>query len=352
MNEPILNWGVLAALFVATAALGAAFTFLFRRYAVTRSVMDIPNSRSSHATPVPRGGGMSIVVLVTVVSLLVGLYWQDRFFLSAGVAGAMVALVGWFDDHKPVRASIRLLIHISAVAAILWQAPDLRFVVMGVEVAGWIAKMASLLIGVWLINLYNFIDGIDGMAGAHAFLVGLWAATLFWLAYIEPGLAMAVTIAGASLGFLFFNWSPARVFMGDGGSGFLGFWFFVLLLYARSVDVTVLLLMPISVLVVDATATLLWRMATGERWYTAHREHVYQKLVRFGFSHRSVTLAYVVISVAATVIAYGLAGTSVGTFQSIAVVTLFLVVGWAGVQWLTTSRLRDKENDGLQTVDE
>ena len=209
-------------------------TGLLRRYALASRLMDMPNARSSHQIPTPRGGGLSIVIVF--LPGLLALSWmgaltQEAMWAIFG-AGAAVALMGFLDDHGHVPARWRLLVHFIGAAWGLYSLgglPPLVFPFPGFSLGshaidlGWAGQLLGLLYLVWLLNLYNFMDGIDGLASIEAITVCLGGALLYLLESGAMGswnapVLLAVTVAG----FLLWNFPPARIFMGDAGSGFLG----------------------------------------------------------------------------------------------------------------------------------
>lgn len=293
----LLGWGV------AAAVLGAWATAGMLRYAIRRDILDHPNERSSHVRPTPRGGGVGIVATVEgllIVAALAGLV-PLRLLAAVGGGGALVAAVGWIDDQRGLSARSRASIHfVAAVWAVAWLhgAPIIS---LGTHVwhAGPLGAILAVIGIVWATNLFNFMDGIDGIAGSEAVVTGLVAAIM--LNAVAPDLAIVfMLVAGASAGFLRWNWMPARIFMGDAGSGFLGFVLAVLALAAQNAQA---LALPLSLVlygafVVDATTTLLRRVLAGERWYGAHRSHAYQRAVQAGASHATVTLGVAVLNAA------------------------------------------------------
>jgi Fuc2NAc and GlcNAc transferase len=278
--------------FVASALL----TALVRRSLLRQKVLDIPNWRSSHTEAVPRGGGVSIVV----VFLLAVLWLAQGSVISFGLGSALVggglliATAGLFDDYFGLSARLRILIHFGAAAWALWNLNGMPPLYLGWATWdwGWIGQLIALVGLVWMVNLYNFMDGIDGIAGVEAVCAsGLGGLLLAWAGL--RGLAEAAeALMGASAGFLVWNWPPAKIFMGDVGSGFLGFVFGVLAI-ASARDRPWLLwpwLILLSVFIVDSTLTLLRRLVTGARWYAAHRSHAYQHAARHWGSHLKVML--------------------------------------------------------------
>lgn len=295
----MLEFLLLAAAFASAVVL----TGWMRGYARRRELVDVPNARSSHQQPTPRGGGISIVAVTLCAILAAAL--AEWVPVRAAVAllggGVLVALVGHLDDRRHVPARWRLLVHLVAAAwviAWLWPLPPLVLPGMELQIGLAGAAVSALWIA-WALNLYNFMDGIDGIAGVEAVSISAGAAALLLL-HNEPGLAFTMAALGAAaLGFLVWNWPPAKVFMGDVGSGFLGFVFGSLALVTHSLDALVpwawLILM--GVFVVDATVTVVRRLLRRERVYEAHRSHAYQRAARRFASHRLVTLSVGLINI-------------------------------------------------------
>ena len=289
-------------LLLAACAITAALTGAVRHYALRRDLLDIPNQRSSHAAPTPRGGGVAVVlVCLAAAALLAGqgvLSPQTAWALLGG--GLLVALVGLLDDLGDVRARWRLLAHLAAAAWLLWWLwPMAPLPLLPGLVLPWNGLLAVIaLIGIaWLINLYNFMDGTDALAATQAITVAAPATMLLSLAG-APGLALfTALVAAAALGFLAWNLPPARIFMGDAGSGFLGFIFAGQALASHAAGAVPIWswLILLGVFIVDATVTLLRRMARGERWYQAHRSHAYQHAAR-AHGHGRVALAVAAIN--------------------------------------------------------
>lgn len=278
-------------------------TWGLRRYALSRSLMDVPNARSSHTVPTPRGGGVAIVLAYLAVLPVVGHYGWLNWPLVIGLmgSGALVAVVGFLDDHGHIAARWRLLAHFSAAAWLLGWLPELpQLALMGTQFdLGVIGYVLAAVMLVWLLNLYNFMDGIDGIASVEAITVCVGGALLYALVGI-PMLAAAPLLLGAAVaGFLVWNFPPARIFMGDAGSGFLGVVLGGLALQAAWVAPQLLWgwLILLGVFVVDATFTLLRRLMRGDKVYEAHRSHAYQYASREYGAHSPVTLAVLAINV-------------------------------------------------------
>ena len=294
----------LAMLGLAGVALVASLgTLLARRVALARGFIDVPNERSSHRIPTPRGGGLAIALTTLSAFAAAGVLGR----LPAGVAlaltagGGAVAAVGWLDDRGGVRPRTRVLVHLAAAAAAVWLLGGFPAANLGLgPLRLGLAGSALALVGiVWAVNFYNFMDGIDGIAGLEAVMVGGAGAIVLWMGG-QGGLSWAAAVvAAASLGFLVWNWAPARVFMGDVGSGLLGFYFGVLAVASENAGAAPASVWGIllGVFVVDATVTLVRRLLGRQRPHEAHRQHAYQRLVSAGWSHRAVCLGVLALNV-------------------------------------------------------
>jgi len=283
---------------VVFAPLVVAFvlTFVMRRVSLARGLLDVPNERSSHATPTPRGGGVAIVIgsLGAFIGLWLLCAVDTNLFIALAGGGLAVAVIGLIDDRRPLPASVRLIVHIAAAAwALTWLAKS-----SGPHLTAAIQLVALLGI-IWTLNLYNFMDGIDGIAASEGVFVSWAGAGLLLLAGGSFGIAaMALAVGAACLGFLIWNWPPARIFMGDVGSAYLGYVIGVLALAgARENAVTLWVWLILgAVFFVDATLTLVRRMFRGERVHQAHRSHAYQWLARRWASHKRVTVAVLAVN--------------------------------------------------------
>jgi len=274
-----------------------------RRYALARSIIDIPNARSSHSIPTPRGGGVAIVVaFLLTLPLLFQLGLVPLAFLVAlGGAGALVALVGFMDDHGHIAARWRLLGHFSAaIWALAWLEGLAPLNLFGMTFdLSWVGHALAVFYLVWILNLYNFMDGIDGIASVEAVSACLGASILYLLSGFTDLIWPPLIMTAAVLGFLFWNFPPAKIFMGDAGSGFLGIALGVMSLQAAWASPTFFWawLILLGVFIVDATVTLTRRFLRGDKVYEAHRSHAYQFASRRYGRHRPVTLAVVALNV-------------------------------------------------------
>ncbi len=284
---------LLVAAFLGTAAL----TWAVRRYALRTNLLDVPNERSSHSSPTPRGGGVAIVaVTLLAIAVLSVTGWARGWPLAAyATGGLLVAGIGYLDDYRHVAARQRLLVHFAAAAGVLLVVGRFPTVpVFGFELdLGLSTSVFAGLFIVWLLNLYNFMDGIDGIAAVEAVTVAGAAAALLWYSGVVDWALLAGLLAAVSLGFLVWNWPPAKIFMGDVGSGFLGFCFgglAVVTFAASALSIWVWLIL-LGTFLVDSTVTLIRRVLRRERVYEAHRTHAYQYASRKFGSHRAVTIA-------------------------------------------------------------
>lgn len=285
------SWTTTLALFVAAAGGAALLTRLAIAYAQRRAMFDLPGQRRNHREPTPRGGGIAIVAVLLVAaiaSMLAGRV-QPGFGIAFCIGLVLVAGIGWLDDHRPLSARVRLLVHFAASAVLVSQLP-----VPGAGGAGIALALVQWLCLATAINFWNFMDGINGLVASQTVWVAACVAVAFAAIGASGAALLALALAAATLGFLPFNLPRARVFMGDVGSGGLGFGCGALLLLAERLSAIPVwsVILIVSALMFDAGLTLAARMLRGRRWYTAHREHLYQWLVRSGASHVRVTLLY------------------------------------------------------------
>jgi Fuc2NAc and GlcNAc transferase len=289
-----MNWFLI--LPIATF-LSLILTALIRRYALSNDLMDIPNSRSSHSSPTPRSGGMAFIISFLLLAPI--LTTSDDFPLPVIWAfwggGIWISIIGFSDDHKHIAARWRLLAHfIGAAWVLIWLGGFPPLLILGLSIdMGWLGHTLAAVYLVWLLNLYNFMDGIDGIASIEAITVCAGAALI--IAPLSPYQSiwlLPLLLAASVLGFLFWNFPPAKIFMGDAGSGFLGLMVGGLSIQATLISphmfwVWVILL---GAFIVDSTLTLFRRLIKGEKIYEAHRSHAYQVASHYLRSHKAVSL--------------------------------------------------------------
>jgi UDP-N-acetylmuramyl pentapeptide phosphotransferase/UDP-N-acetylglucosamine-1-phosphate transferase len=306
MSPLWLGVTALLSLLLAYVSVGA-----LRRWAEQRQLVDRPNERSSHTRPTPRGGGAAIVIVVLVGAAIGWFFnraWPASAFWTWWLGAALVAAISWLDDLRSLSNRLRFGVHALATLLVLWGVGFWHVIslpLLGELHLGWLALPITLLWIIGLTNIYNFMDGIDGLAGGQAVISGiswLWVgmvSELWWVALI------GLLLAAASGGFLGHNWPPAAIFMGDVGSAFLGFTFAVLAVMGNPANpklalVGVVVLWPF---IFDASLTLLRRLCKGENIFQAHRSHFYQRLVIAGQSHQTVTRLYLGLALASAALA-------------------------------------------------
>ncbi len=287
----------LAVIFIVLLASSLTLTGLLRHWLSSRQILDRPNERSAHTTPTPRGGGIAILaVLLPAWALIEPALWP---LLGAGV---ILGAVGWWDDLKGLAPWPRLIVQGLAVGLGLWQ---LGPVTQGLLPAPLDLALAGIA-WLWFVNLFNFMDGIDGIAGVEAVSIGLGLAVIgLWFANFGDLAALAIALVGAALGFLYWNWHPAKLFLGDVGSQSLGYLIgFLLLRTAAQGAWAAALILPLYFLV-DASWTLLRRALAGENIMAAHAQHVYQQAVRRGRQQGQVAGAVLIANMALIAFALG-----------------------------------------------
>ncbi len=275
---------------------------LFRRWSVKKGLLDIPNDRSSHVVPTPRGGGL-VIAIITALAYIAS-SWLFGYNLSYGylIGSFLIVVISTLDDIFSVSVVWRFLVHGIAAGILIYDVghfnpiyipfygQNIHFGIFGVGISAlWI---------IWLINSYNFMDGIDGIAGIQAVVAGLsWLIAASISGF--PGVViMGGVVMSSSAAFLMHNWQPARIFMGDAGSAFLGFTFAAIpLIFANEIKGDTGLVPYLAVLFVwffvfDSIFTFVKRLLNGEKVWHPHRKHIYQKLVIAGLSHQSVSLIY------------------------------------------------------------
>lgn len=272
-----------------------------RRYALGRGLVDRPGPRRSHRRLVARGGGIGLVTVLLSAALLRTL-WADpagaAWPLWAGIAA--LGTLGWIDDHRPLPAGPRLAIQCLVAALAMGHAYPIPSL-LGLPAL--VMLPLTLIALVWLINLWNFMDGADGLASLQTVFSAALFAGWFQFAGHSDLAARALLVAAAAAGFLVWNRPPARIFLGDAGSLALGWaigWLALAGHVAGALPVAVAALF-VAPFVIDATWTLLWRVAVGRRWYTAHRDHAYQRRMRAGATHGRVLAGWLAVNLALVV---------------------------------------------------
>jgi Fuc2NAc and GlcNAc transferase len=295
----VIGWISVAA-FLASYALTAWLLHHTRM----RQIVDRPNPRSSHSTPTPRGGGLSIVT-VTACGVAV-LYAAGMLSLPLTAAlvlgGLSVAAVGFWDDVRSAPVAFRIAVHLGAAVLAVYCLGTASVIRVGDSIVdlGSMGPILGVLAVGWILNLFNFMDGIDGIAASEAACVLFSAAGLgLFVAQCSPIEVAPELVAGAAcLGFLKWNWPPASIFMGDIGSGFLGYVIAVIAIHSSQTSAINFFawLTLGGVFFVDATLTLGRRLVRGERVHQAHRTHAYQWLARRWGSHSRVTVSVIIIN--------------------------------------------------------
>ena len=262
--------------------------------------LDMPNERSSHTVPTPRGGGIAIVITALVSTVV--LYWSGHLPSSVaaalGFGGALVALIGHIDDRRGLSAFLRLFVQVVAASLAVFLLGGVGSLPVGSMVwePGFPGALIAIIGLVWMVNLTNFMDGIDGLAASHAVIVSLSGVVLLWMAGAHLAAGYLLLLAAASAGFLVFNWPPATIFMGDVSSGFLGLVIGIIAIAtAEYVNLWAwgILLTPFMA---DATVTRALRYKLYGDLFGAHRAHVYQRLSRRLGGHQRVVCWFWAIS--------------------------------------------------------
>lgn len=282
--------------------LAFGFTYFMRAYALKKNIIDNPNERSSHSVPTPRGGGVAVVA-----SYLLGLaflMYNQQLVIPVGLtlmaAGFVIALLGFLDDRGHINSMLRLAIHfLVAIGVVISLGGFGEVNVFNGFQLGFVANIIAVLFLVWLLNLYNFMDGINGIASIEAITVTVSMAMLYLLLNVGLNHQILLLLAACVLGFLLWNFPKAKIFMGDACSGFLGLILGILALIALKENLALFCawIICLGLFIVDATFTLIRRVITGHKMYDAHRSHTYQILSRHFNSHTPVTLAVAAINI-------------------------------------------------------
>lgn len=314
--------------------------WIIRHYA-KRHLLDHPNERSLHSAPTPRGGGLAIVIIVLVAGGVAAINSNIVHSLMYLVCGAVIAYLGWRDDVHSLSPRVRFTVQgLVALVSVLglgyFKSVTIPlFGQLQLGVVGWVITFLWII---GLTNAYNFMDGIDGLAGGVAFAGGIGWMVLsvnmentfaFWI---------ALAISASSLGFIFHNWSPAKIFMGDVSSTFLGYTFAVLPLLAadQGGDALMLGTLLMWTIIMDAGVTFIQRAIRRENVLAAHRTHVYQRLVTGGYSHATISFMFIVLTFVAVRL-------TLAWSQGAVIAPVLIIIGLPGV-WVILYRHADELN--------
>ncbi|MFK7864380.1 MAG: glycosyltransferase family 4 protein [Pseudohongiellaceae bacterium] len=279
-----------------------ALTGAFRSVALRTHLLDIPVSRSAHKTPVPVGGGVVLVciLLFAVISLYLSKRMGFPEFMAFGGA-LLIAIVGFVDDIKELPINWRIIPQLACSTWAVWWLggiPEIDFLGFTLSTT-WLLNGLGIIALLWLVNLYNFMDGIDGIAVSELVFVNVMSL-LFVIKFPNSEVFLLSLVSlGAACGFLMWNWAPAKIFMGDVGSGFIGFvigLLAIITLHHGLMTVWTWLIL-LAVFVVDTLVTLFRRFLAGKKWYQGHASHAYQKAAKHFNSHQKVTITVMLINV-------------------------------------------------------
>jgi UDP-N-acetylmuramyl pentapeptide phosphotransferase/UDP-N-acetylglucosamine-1-phosphate transferase len=308
----------------AVSVTGGWLALIYTRRA---GLFDVPNQRSSHTIPTPRGGGIALVGAVVAVA------WQNFTSLVRDSSASLFAvlgtivgltLLGWLDDRRSIRVGIRLCVHLACAAAVALLINEVA-PFQGPANIGWLA-----LWGFWTvasINIVNFMDGVDGMVATQGVVYGMFLFALTPSSTLSG--RFGLILAGACLGFLVWNWAPARMFMGDAGSGPLGLFFVIGGALVLEGTPAALVFLPLFPLFLDALLTLIIRINRGDRITDAHRSHLYQRLANGGWGHARVTSVYAIAASIGALVGFLVRDSSaLAMAGGIAIYTVSTVIGW------------------------
>lgn len=329
-----MDWILLIAAIALSFACVAIGIRPLRRFLIHRAILDLPNFRSSHTEPTPKGAGLVLVPTVLVM-------WVSASFLGlggvpieivapVGIASIVLLFSSWLDDLHDLHVGIRLLIHASAAGVGLLSLPVDSLVFQGL-LPPFADRLATVVLWMWFINLFNFMDGIDGISGVETVLIcgGLIAISTLLPAVSELTVSAAVLL-GATCGFLMWNWHPARIFLGDAGSAPLGFMLGWLLFSLAAHGAWMAALILPAYYLADSGITLAKRVLRKERFWQAHKQHYYQQAVQRGMTHGRVSI---VVFLSGLVLG-GLSLLSLGDYREISIFAALLTV-WIVVRYFS-----------------
>lgn len=276
-----------------------SITYLVRLIALKKNKLDIPNHRSSHKIPTPSGGGLGVVIgfYLALIFLWFNQYLETQYFIAI-LGIIVVVIVGFIDDYRPISAKFRLLIHFISALWICYFIGCLDYEALSITWWQIALSITSIVYLVWLLNLYNFMDGIDGLAGVQGITVCLGAMAILISNNQTNHIPLLAVLSASLLGFLVWNWPPAKIFMGDVASGFIGILIGAISLITSQEQTLSLFtwLILMAVFISDATMTLISRLFNGENIVQSHNSHAYQVLSR-QYGHKKVTMAIGIVNI-------------------------------------------------------
>ena len=314
-------WEAIGAFLISVAGVGLALS-----HARRTGFVDVPNQRSSHSVPTPRGGGIALVSAVLTVAIYdVARIPKESSPLFFPLLGAIVAVtfIGWIDDRASVRVAIRLGIHLVAGFAVALLVNEIS-PLPGFANIAWLVWWVFWTVA--SINIVNFMDGVDGMIATQGLVYGIF---LLVLSSSRLGGHFGLIVAASCLGFLIWNWAPAKMFMGDVGSGPLGLFFVIGGSLALEAAPATLVFLPLFPLFLDALLTMLIRLRQREKLTDAHRSHLYQRLANGGYGHARVTTIYAVAASLGAILALSVKNSS----PSIAATAIVFYAGAVLTGW-------------------
>jgi len=302
-------------IYIILLLLSFTLTYFVKNYAIKKSLIDIPNDRSSHNTPTPHGGGIAIAFTWFIgISYLFYIGDINNSLYFALFTGVIISAVSYFDDLYELSAKFRLLVQASVAFLGLYflgglEKIDLIFLTIDNQI---LTNVFAFFLIVWFVNLYNFLDGIDGYAGSEAVFLGVAGFLLF-------GGSHFLVLCVAVLGFLAWNWHKAKIFMGDVGSTLLGYNIAIYAIYYANNETSILVwLILFGLFWVDATLTLWRRYRSGDILSQAHKKHAYQRLVQGGWSHDRVVVFSILVNIMLFGLVYFISNTLLALFISLA----------------------------------
>ena len=269
-------------------------TLVVRIAATKTNILDIPNIRSSHNQPTPRGGGLAIAIAwyIAIFVLLLLKEIPDYVFVAL-LCGVPITIISLVDDIITILPKFRLVVQILCASLAIFFLGGINSIDLGFAIlhSSFLFSIAAVVGIVWFTNLFNFLDGIDGYISVEIIFICL-------AAFILMGLELPLFLAAATAGFLLWNWQPAKIFMGDVGSTLLGFTIGVFAIYYQNINQSsiVIWLMLTSLFWFDATLTLFRRWRNHEQLFKAHRKHAFQRIVQSGFSHQKTVIFSILIN--------------------------------------------------------